>query len=143
MGRRGVGKFPAAGWRKMSRGQAGVEFATTALVMLIVTFGIFVSAMSIYAYNFVSDSARDAVRYAIVNGSNSMTPATSSDIDQLVLNMAYGLDQKDITVTTTWTPNNNPGSVVSVQVTYNFMPLFPLSSVALPLTSSSQMVISH
>ncbi len=143
MERHNRGKLPAARRRKLSRGQAGVEFATTALVTLTVMFGIFVSAMSIYAYNFVSDSARDAVRYAIVHGSNSLTPATSSDIEQVVLNMAYGLDQNDISVATTWTPDNNPGSIVAVQVTYSFTPFYPLSSIALPLSSYAQMVISH
>lgn len=127
----------------MSRGQTGVEFAASALVMLTLVFGIFACSMMIYAYNFVSDAARDAVRYAIVHGAQSLSPATANDIEQYVLNMANGLNQNNLNVNTTWTPNNNPGSVVAVQVTYNFEPLFPLSSTTMSLTSSSQMVISR
>ena len=143
MQRSGTEDRPQARRRRMSRGQTGVEFAASALVMLTLVFGIFASSMMIYAYNFVSDAARDAVRYAIVNGSESMSPATADDIQKYVLNLANGLNQGNLNVSTTWTPNNNPGSLVAVQVTYKFEPLFPLSSTTVPLTSSSQMVISH
>jgi Flp pilus assembly protein TadG len=129
--------------RGHSRGQTGVEFAGTALLMFTAVFGIFCASMLLYAYNFVSNSARDAVRYAIVHGSHSLDPATADDITTFVKDMASGLQSSNLTVSTTWTPNNNPGSLVAVQVTYDFQPFFPFSSTALPLTSTSQMVISN
>jgi len=129
--------------RGHSRGQSGVEFAGTALLMFTAVFGIFCASMLLYAYNFVSNSARDAVRYAIVHGSHSLNPATADDITTFVKNMASGLQANNITVSTTWTPNNDPGSLVEVQVTYDFQPFFPFSSTALPLTSTSEMVISN
>jgi Flp pilus assembly protein TadG len=129
--------------RGHSRGQSGVEFAGTALLMFTAVFGIFCASMLLYAYNFVSNSARDAVRYAIVHGSHSLNPATADDITAFVKNMASGLQANNITVSTTWTPNNDPGSLVEVQVTYDFQPFFPFSSTALPLTSTSEMVISN
>ncbi len=133
----------ASGLRGHSRGQTGVEFAGTALLMFTAVFGIFCASMLLYAYNFVSNSARDAVRYAIVHGSHSLDPATADDITTFVKDMASGLQSSNLTVSTTWTPNNNPGSLVAVQVTYDFQPFFPFSSTALPLTSTSQMVISN
>ncbi len=136
-------KTPTSRLRGHSRGQTGVEFAGTALLLFMAIFGIFCASMLLYAYNFVSNSARDAVRYAIVHGSHSLDPATSSDITTYVKDMASGLQSNNISVTTTWNPDNNPGSVVSVQVTYDFQPFFPFSSTALPLTSTSQMVISN
>ena len=47
-------------------------------------------------------------------------------------------------VTTTWAPNNKPGGVVTVVVSYNFPPLTSLvSSVTIPLTRTAAMVISQ
>ena len=54
------------------------------------------------------------------------------------------LNTNSLTVTTTWAPNNKPGSVVTVVVSYNFPPLTSLvSSVTIPLTRTAAMVISQ
>jgi hypothetical protein len=47
-------------------------------------------------------------------------------------------------VTTTWSPDNKPGSVVTVSVSYNFPPLTSLvSSVTIPLSRTAAMVITQ
>jgi Flp pilus assembly protein TadG len=140
--------------RGFSRGQAFAEFAFVAIPCLLLLFGVISFGYAVYTYSFVSNAARDAVRYAIVHGSESLDPATASDIQSFVTNELHGLSTNQLTVSTCWNPqdgncpgpsggNNNPGNVVSVTVSYNFQPLFPMPNVALPLTSSSQMVISH
>jgi Flp pilus assembly protein TadG len=134
---------PAARMRRWSRGQNMVEFAAVALPMCFIIFGIIVLSMAVYSYSFVSDGAREGVRYAIVHGSASLSPASASDIQTYVQNEAHGLNPSYLNVSTKWTPDNKPGSVVKVQVTYSFQPLFPMSSVAVPLSSSAQMVISR
>ena len=49
-----------------------------------------------------------------------------------------------LTTTTTWSPNNMPGGVVTVVVTYNYPPLTSLvSSVTIPLTRTASMVITQ
>ena len=54
------------------------------------------------------------------------------------------LNTNAMTVTTTWSPNNKPGSVVTVVVAYNFPPLTSLvSSVTIPLTRTAAMVITQ
>lgn len=131
------------GVARWSRGQTAAEFAMIALPLLMLTFGILVCGMAVYNYNFVCDAARDGVRYAIVHGSDASPAATSTDIQNYVLAEAHGMNKSDFSVSTTWSPNNSPGSVVSVTVTYNFEPLFPMSNAVLPLSSSSQMVISY
>jgi Flp pilus assembly protein TadG len=120
-----------------------VDFAAVALPMCIVLFGIIVLSMAVYSYSFFGYGAREGVRYAIVHGSASLSPASASDIQTYVLKKARGLNASYINVSTKWKPDNKPGSVVSVQVTYSFQPLFPMSTVAVPLSSSAQMVISR
>jgi Flp pilus assembly protein TadG len=134
---------PARRMRRWSRGQNMVEFAAVALPMCFLIFGIIALGMAVYSYSFVCDGAREGVRYAIVHGSASLSPASASDIQTYVQNEAHGLNTSYLNVSTKWKPDNKPGSVVSVQVTYNFQPLFPMSAVAVPLSSTAQMVISR
>jgi Flp pilus assembly protein TadG len=125
------------------RGQTLVEFASVALPLCFLTFGIITLSMAVYSYSFVCNGAREGVRYAIVHGAASLSPASASDVKSYVLTKARGLNTSYLNVSTNWTPDNKPGSVVKVQVTYSFQPLFPMSAVALPMSSSAQMVISR
>jgi len=129
--------------QKWLRGQTFVEFAAVALPLCFIIFGIILVSMAVYSYSFVSYGAREGVRYAIVHGSASLSPASASDIKSYVQNKARSLNASYLNVSTNWKPDNKPGSVVSVQVTYSFQPLFPMSAVAVPLSSTAQMVISR
>ena len=137
------------------RGQTYAEFIMVVLPTISLIFGVFSFGMIIYTYNFLSNSARDAVRYAIVHGSKSTSRATADTLQTLVRNGAKDINPKSISVTSCWNPqsppnqcpgpsgNNAPGKVVSVSVSYNYQPLYPFSAVTLPLTSSAQMVIDY
>jgi Flp pilus assembly protein TadG len=149
-------------WRDLARcsrgwlrGQTYAEFLMVVLPTLMLIFGIISFGMTVYTYSFLSNAARDAVRYAIVHGSKSTSPASSDAIQTFVRNKAKGLNPSSITVSSCWNPqappnqcpgptgNNAPGKVVSVQVSYSFHPLYPFAKVTLPLSSSAQMVISY
>jgi Flp pilus assembly protein TadG len=139
--------------RRFSAGQSYAEFALVALPCLFLLFGIMAFGYAMYTYSFVSDAARDAVRYAIVHGGDSLNPASQTDIQNFVKNELKGLSTQQLTVSACWNPqngtcpgpagNNAPGKVVAVKVTYNFQPMFGMPDVVLPLSSSSQMVISY
>ena len=131
-----------------------VEFAFSAIAFLMLIFGIMDFGRAIYAYHFVDFAARSATRYAIVHGSTAIKPATTADIQSYVYGLASGLNANATCgsnttpnarcATTTWTPDNKPGSEVLIKVQYNFQPLAPfLPKAVLPLVSSSQMVISQ
>src|SRR5260370_39776351 len=121
---------------------------------LVVIFGMISFAMTISSYSFLSNAARDAVRYAIVHGSKSTSPATSDVIQTFVRNKAQGLSPTSITVSSCWNPqappnqcpgptgNNAPGKPVSVTVSYSIHPLDPFAEVTLPLSTSPQILIT-
>jgi hypothetical protein len=71
--------------------------------------------------------------------------ASSADVATYVTNRTPpGIDPAQITVTTTWIPDKNPGSTVEVQVQYNFNFIFPLIRTStLPLTSTSETMVIH
>jgi Flp pilus assembly protein TadG len=129
--------------RRWLRGQTFAEFMMVVLPTIGLIFGIVSFAMTVYTYSFLSNAARDAVRYAIVHGSKSTSPATSDVIQTFVRNEAQGLKASAISVSTSWNPDNRPGSTVNVQVSYSYQPFYPFNSVTLPLSSSAQMVISY
>ena len=146
---------PRGRLRGWLRGQTYAEFMMVVLPTISLIFGIFSFAMIIYTYSFLSNAARDAVRYAIVHGSKSSSPATGDTIQTYVRNEAKGINPSAISVTSCWNPqappnqcpgatgNNSPGKVVSVSVSYSYHPFYPFSAVTLPLTSSAQMVIDY
>jgi Flp pilus assembly protein TadG len=139
----------AARVRAGDRGATTVELAVSAAVFLFVVFGIIDCSRALYSYHTVSHLAREATRYAIVRGSSctswaSACPASSTDIQNYVQSKIALLDPNAVKVTTTWIPDNNPGSLVNVQVEYQFHFLLPFLPTSIStLTSSSQMVISQ
>lgn len=121
------------------------EFALVLTPCLALFFGIINFALAFYCYDFVCYSAQQAVRYATVHGSTATTPATASSMTTYVNGLVVGvLKTSALTTTTTWSPNNTPGGVVTVVVTYNYPPLTSLvSSVTIPLTRTASMVITQ
>src|SRR5271167_4031657 len=126
-------------------GQVMAEFALVLTPCLTLFFGIINFALALYCYDFVCYSAQQAVRYATVHGSTATTPATASSMTTYVNALVVGvLKTSALTTTTTWSPNNTPGGVVTVVVTYNYPPLTSLvSSVTIPLTRTASMVITQ
>lgn len=131
------------------RGSAVVEFAAAFAMLFLFLFSIMDLSRALYCYHFIADAAREGTRYAMVRGAtctsySSACPASANDIQNYIEDVPAGINPQALTVTTTWTPNNSPGSVVQVQVQYSFQPIFPLvRKGALVMTSSSQVVISQ
>lgn len=134
-------------------------------------FGIAGFGHALYAYHFVSNVAREATRWAIVNGSTCGTdgscpsgPASPTDIDTYVKNhVPPGIDTSKISTVVAFSPpgandpaicttavngigptDDAPGCTVEVTVNYSFNFIFPfIRSTALPLSSTSEMIIAH
>jgi Flp pilus assembly protein TadG len=126
-------------------GQVIAEFALVLTPCLALFFGIINFALALYCYDFVCYSAQQAVRYATVRGSSAPSPVSAAQVQSYVDTLVAGvLKTNSMTVTTTWSPNNSPGSVVTVVVTYKYPPLTSLvSSATIPLTRTAAMVITQ
>jgi len=148
--------------RSRERGTTIIESAVMISLLLLMMFGVVGFGTALYTYHFVSNTAREATRWASVRG-NTCTgglaggcPATDTDVTAYVQNLStgIGLDPTKVTTTTTWVapPNNlatctsqpnSPGCVVKVQVQYSFQFLFPFLPSGFTMQSTSQMVISQ
>lgn len=167
-----AGEAPRSGKRGFSleEGSSLLEIAMVSSVLFALLFGLIQAGYGFYAYNFVSDAAREAARYAIVRGSTSCTNtpgltncnATAGQIQTYVRNLGYpGFSSSNVTVTTTWcsassttppttwstcssTTGNAPGNAVNVVVTYALPFSIPYwSSTTLNVSSTSQMIIQQ
>ena len=129
------------------RGRRGSTMLEGALVMT--TFVILlVGSMDFgrlgFAYSSVTYAAHQAARFAATNGSASGHAASVANIQANADSNLLGLDATKLTVSVTWTPNNNPGSQVQVVVSYAFKPLVvPISSTSLTLKSTAVDVITQ
>lgn len=148
-------------------GAALVEFAISCILFISLILGIAEFSLAIYSYHFVSYSAQQAARYAIVRGSRwkSACPsagsfncdASAANVQDYVRSLASpGIDPNSISVSTTWpgttpsgvasscTPANKGGCFVNINVTYPFNLSIPfVPAQVLQFSASSQMVIQQ
>ena len=147
--------------RRRTRGQALVEFALVIPLLLLLIFGIVDAGRLIYAYNTVSNSARNGARVAIVNQSttgtntcDTMDPtvyavgcAISSGIGLGIAPADVSVEYRDATDTAPCVnPMTNPpvipmGCVAVVEVTGHFQALTPVIGQiigAVDVTSTSK-----
>ncbi len=123
------------------RGDSLLEFALMSAVFFMTIFGVTEFGRAIFDYNVVANAARDGARWAIVRGYTSSSPADEVAVKTYVRTRVYGMNAN---VTTTWSPDNKPGGVVSVTVSTNFTPLtsyIPIGTIA--IRSTAQMVITR
>ncbi len=158
---------------KREDGSTLVEFAFVFMLLVTMVLGIMDFSRALYAYHYVSNAARQATRWAAVNGLDcgddsscdgvggmNNGPASGTDIQNYVTtHVPAGIDASQVTVNpggeNFWplnadspavcgTTENSPGCTVQVQVSYNFNFLVPfVHSSAITLSSTSQMIIAH
>jgi len=102
--------------QKAEDGSTLVEFAIIFIMFMTMILGIAGFGHALYAYHFVNHAAKEASRWAAVNGStcnadNSCNgtapmnngPANATDIQAFVTKITpLGIDSSKVTVTTTW-----------------------------------------
>lgn len=129
----------AVSFIKNDEGGAMVEFAVASSAFIVILFGILEFGFAAWAKNSVAADAREGARYAIVHGSQSPRIATADSVTNYVKSRT-SLDNS-IQVTTTWTPNNTPGSTVSVRVKHVVPRLGPFLGTHTDSSTSTQVII--
>lgn len=141
-----------------------LEFAFSGVILFTLVFGIMVISITLYSYHFVSEAARDGVRYAMVRGSSCSTYGSfgsdcpisaASAVQTYVRSLGFpGINTSNISVSTTWSTNgsawtsspashNDPGDYVKVVVSYQLPVSIPfVSSRTLTMGSTAETIIS-
>jgi Flp pilus assembly protein TadG len=132
------------------RGQALVEFALCAVLLVALLLAVVEFGRMMLCYTTIGNAARIGARYAIIHGSDN-PPTTSIDTVVKDFLQAGTVSRSTATVTVSYpdphgvslTGCTDPGCRVGVTVSYPYNPLmsyFPLGSIN--FTSSSQGVIT-
>jgi len=136
-----------APYRKTQRGLAALEFAIVAPIFYLLLFVILDGGRMIMAYNSVAHVARQAVRYAVVRGTEASqdnlrfgdAPATDEQLNTYLQSITASLELR---IVTTWPAERNAGEVVTIMVEHDFEPVTPFLP-AMTLTSTSSTVIYY
>ena len=91
------------GQERAQAGQSLTELSIALVLFLVLAFGIVDAGRLIYAYNVVSSSAREGVRWAAVRGGASGYAASKADIQSFVQSKMVGVP---VTVDATWLPDS-------------------------------------
>jgi len=131
-------------------GESLVSFALTLPTLLGFVFGVMQVCMGYYTYQWMSESAREGTRYAMVHGSTCETSGGSSctvsaaNVTSYVKSLGIpNIGGGVATVVTTYPDGDEaPGHRVQVSITYTYPYRIPfMVSKSLSMTSVSVMYI--
>lgn len=108
-----------ATFRLCQSGSALVDFAFAAPILILLTIGSFDLGRAVWLDVTLQHAAKEAVRFASLRGSESLSPASDDDIKAFVRSRAVGAPS-DMTIAVSWTPNNSSGSTVRIVLTYRY-----------------------
>lgn len=129
------------------RGATVLECAVVYPVFLLLVIGLIVGGLGVFRYQEVAALAREGARYASVRGtryefSTGQKAATPANVyDNAIKPKAVALDLSKLSCNVTWSPGNDPGGLVTVRVTYRWLPEAFLGGM--DLTSTSTMTVSY
>ncbi|MBB5057784.1 Flp pilus assembly protein TadG [Granulicella aggregans] len=105
---------------RRSDGQTIIEMALVLPVLVMFTFGVLELSIFIACCINGTYAAHAAVRYAIVHGSASTNPCTTSTLQSQVKPFLVGIPSSAVTIAPTWSPNTDAGSTVTVKITFSY-----------------------
>ncbi|MGF1611421.1 MAG: TadE/TadG family type IV pilus assembly protein [Kiloniellales bacterium] len=109
-----------ASFRLCQSGAALVEFAFAAPIVILLTIGTFDLGRAVWLDVTLQHAAKEAVRFASLRGSESLSPASDADIEAFVLGRAVGVPAAALAIDVNWSPNNSSGSTVQVNLSYGY-----------------------
>ncbi|MDO8689216.1 MAG: pilus assembly protein [Dehalococcoidia bacterium] len=131
-------------WRE-SKGQAMVEFALIAMLLMWIFFGIIEGGRIFSSWLIITNEAREAARYGSVGvGDPARQPTLIADVKDRVSQRTTGiLDQSQLSSIATMGPDPNYPQWLKVQINYNVeilaAPLLIWFPKFVPLTAVSTM----
>jgi Flp pilus assembly protein TadG len=123
------------------RGATAVEAAFTLPLVILLTFGAIELGRVVSAQANINHAAKETARFASVRGAASGAAATGDQLEAMALQLAE-LPADTLVPTVSWSPDNIPGSTVTVQLQHNFSPItLPFASDNFTFSSTASMTI--
>lgn len=159
-----------SGDRRRTRGQALVEFALVFPIIILLVFGFIDVGRAVFAYNTLTNSARQAVRVAIVNQLDPSAAPWGCQANKPVEDPAnpgwtwrgcgiasgasIGVTDVDLSISYSTPPGTtlncsapvNVGCLARVTVVHQFTPITPIANIligTLPMSATSEMPVER
>ena len=135
------------------RGNAIVEFALVFVLFFIVLLTMMELGRGMWVYATIATATSRCGDYCMVRG--SLRPGVASDITDIAQRYTKGLDQSDLTVTTTYNPDSDDpftdpaavsrNDIAQVRITYPFRLLIGLivPGNQIQMTSTARVVVAN
>lgn len=135
------------------RGNAIVEFAFVFMLFFIVLLTMMELGRGMWVYATIAAATRRCGDYCMVRG--SLRPGVSSDISDIIQRHTKGLNQSELTVTTTFNPDSDSpftdptavsrNDIAEVRITYPFRLLagFVIPGNQIQMTSTTRVVVAN
>lgn len=125
-----------------------VEFGLVAPIFFILLFGVMEIGHYIFVNHQVANAAREGARWAVVRGPNSEDEQFSqAGVEAAILSRISGLNPDNLTITVDPADPGGAsiGTIVTVEVTYQYQPLIGmvLGTGSMIMTHSSEMAIQY
>lgn len=125
-----------------SLGITSVQFALVIPMLFGTVMGVIDMGRMLMAQNTIVHAANEATRFAMVRSDSSGNAISKNDLVTLVKGHMTGLDSAQAVVSVDWTPENQPGGRVTVNVDYPYT-LSALGLGTVNLNGSSSTFITH
>jgi Flp pilus assembly protein TadG len=128
-------------------GATVLEAAFVYPVFFLLVIGLMVGALGVFRYQEVASLSREGARWAAVRGATYQlytgnSAATAADVyDNAIRPNAVALDLSHLDHSVSWSPDNRQGGLVTVTLTYHWLPEAFLGGI--DLTSTSTMQVSY
>jgi Flp pilus assembly protein TadG len=123
------------------RGGVAIEFAFVIPIAILLTLGSIEVARAVSVQASINQAAKETVRYASVRGSASGAAATKAQLEAMAVQLA-DLADAGTSAAVTWSPDNSPGGVVTVDMETTFSPVaLPFGPSSYTFTSTASMTI--
>jgi Flp pilus assembly protein TadG len=107
-----------------------IEMALVLPIYFMLVYGVFQICFIMFGYCNATYACRQAARYAGIHGTGSTYQCTSTDVQNVAKTYLWGAPQSGITITTTWSPDNNPNSTVTVKISLVYPTAIPFSKMS-------------
>lgn len=126
------------------RGTTAVEFAVASSVLLMLMFTAIDLGLLYLAQQALNDGVAQAIRYAVVNSSDSSSASIASQFDTAATPALGATRATQTQVTVTFSPSNTIGGSVTVQASLAWHPFIDFDFMpSVTLTSADTLVIQH
>jgi Flp pilus assembly protein TadG len=124
------------------RGATAVEAAFTLPLVILLSLGAVELGRIVWAQASINHAVKETARFASVHGAASgPAAATANELQSMALEMAE-LPADTLVPAVSWSPDNFPGGVVTVQLHHTFSPLVsPFAPNSFTFSSTASMTI--